>query len=363
MGHEFKIPMSTPNIGKEELEAISLAIKSGWPSQGKITEEFESLLSKYLSSNVVTVNNGSAALMSSLLAHGIKPGDTVVVPAFTFIATSSIPKILGAKIVLADVDKNTLNITPESVEAIVKRKKVKSVIVVDVAGLSVDIDAFSDLSKRYNFTLIEDAAQAFGTEYKKRKLGSFSHTTIFSFQIAKQLTTIEGGCIATSDKNIIKKISQIKDYGRNKKERYIHDIVGTNFRTTDLQSAMGITQLKKVEEHISQRNKIASEYMKKIKGIEFQTIPRYASRHSYMIFFALAKDKKTRDQYIKHLVSDGIDARKSWTPLNKQPCNPELHYACPNAEDVFERAFTLPIYNTMTINDANMIINSCNSIQ
>ena len=160
----FKIPISKPDLGKEEEEAVINVLKSSWPSQGKITEEFEARLSYYLSSNVTTVNNGSSALLAALIGHEIKPGDKVVVPAFTFVASSSIPKILGAEIIVADINQETLNVEPETIENLVKYHDVKSVITVDVGGQPGNIEAFEELSKRYKFVLIEDAAQSFGAE-------------------------------------------------------------------------------------------------------------------------------------------------------------------------------------------------------
>jgi len=357
MNKQFKIPMSKPDFSKEEEESLIRVFKSNWPSQGKITEEFEYLLSDYLNSNAVVVNNGSSALMCALLAHGIKPGDKVIVPAFTFIASSSIPKILGAEIIVADIDPGTLNTTPEIVEDLLKKHNVRFVIVVDVAGLPTDIDSFTELAKKYNFILIEDAAQAFGSEYKNKKIGAFSHLTIFSFQIAKQITTIEGGCIGTTNESIIKKINQIKDYGRNKNEMYVHDIIGSNFRTTDLQSAIGIQQLKRAQKHIERRNNIAEQYKKKINQVNFQKIPPFVSKHSYMLFFALANNKEERNNYTKYCSNNGIDVRKSWTPIHMQPCNLELKKCkCPNSEKVFENSFTLPIFNSMTLDEANIVI-------
>lgn len=361
MKNNFKIPMSNPDFTIEEKEAVIKILDSNWPSQGKVTEEFERLLSCYLNSNCVVVNNGSSAIMAILLAHGIKPGDKVIVPDFTFVATSSIPKILGAKILVADIDPTTLNVSLESIEKLVKENDVRFVFVVDVGGLPNDINALRELSKRYNFILIEDAAQSFGSEYKNKKLGSFEHATAFSFQITKQITTIEGGCIASTDSSFIKKINQIKDYGRSKTEQYVHDVVGTNFRTTDLQSAIGIEQLKKIEKHIEQRNKIANEYKNKIKKFKFQEIPDYVTKHSFMLFFGLTKNHNERDQIINHLNKHGIDARKTWTPIHMQPCNSELNKInCKNAEQIFDKALTLPIYNNMKIEDANTIINLFN---
>lgn len=361
MSFDFSIPMSSPDFGIEEKEAILKVFDSNWPSQGKVTEEFEQLLSEYLNSECVVVNNGSSALMAILLAYGIKPGDKVVVPDFTFVATSSIPKILGAKILVADVDPFTLNISMESIESLVKNNDVRFVFVVDIGGLANDIESLRDLAKKYNFILIEDAAQSFGAEYKNKKLGSFEHLTAFSFQIAKQISTIEGGCIASIDTSLIKKIRQIKDYGRSKTEQYIHDIIGTNFRTTDLQSAIGIQQLKKIEDHIEHREKIAQQYKKKIRGFNFQKIPNYATRHSFMLFFGLSSNQNERDKIISHLNQHKIDARKTWTPIHSQPCNDELkNLKFINSKKIFETAFTLPIYNNMKLEDANTVIDLVN---
>ncbi len=364
MPPEFRVPMSSPDIGAEEMDAVMSVLKSGWPTQGKVTEKFESMLSEYLSANVAVVNNGSSALLCSLAAHGLRPGDKVAVPSFTFIATSSAAKMLGARIVVVDSDPSTLNIDPGALEKSLRRHRdIKFVITVDVAGMPADVDAFVDLSRRYHFSLIEDAAEAFGARYKNRPLGSFEHTTIFSFQIAKQITTIEGGCISSLDRKILRAVQKIRDYGRTK-ERYVHDVIGANFRTTDLQSAIGIAQLKKVEEYVANRNKIAQEYMKRISIIGFQQVPKYVSRHSYMMFFGLAKDRRFRDRLVKHLVSRGIDARKSWTPIHLQPSNEELRrFRCPNAEDMFSRALTLPIYNTMTVDNARIVTDACNELE
>ena len=161
MKEQFKIPINSPSFGKEELREINKVFESNWPSEGKITKKFEMMISKYLSSNAVVVNNGSSALMSAMIANNIKPGEKVIVPDFTFVATSSIPKLLGAEIITADIDQNTFNIKAENVEEIVKKEDVKAVILVDVAGIPTDIDAFTDLAKRHKFILIEDAAQSF----------------------------------------------------------------------------------------------------------------------------------------------------------------------------------------------------------
>lgn len=345
--------MSKPDITEEEVAAATEVLRSGWPTLGKVTDQFEAALSDYFSSNVVAVNSGSSALLCALMAHGIKPGDKVIVPDFTFVATASIPRILGAELIVADIDRETFNVNPETVEQLVrKHKDVKAVIIVDVAGLPADLDTFAELSRQSGFVLIEDAAEALGAEYKHKKLGSFNHTTILSFQIAKQLTTIEGGCITTTNKEIAKKCRQIRNYGRNENQRYVHQLIGLNLRITDLQSAIGLVQYKKLQGYLRERNEVARTYRENIKDLTYQAIPSYVSKHSYMMFFAIAKNKACRDKYLTQIKSRGVDAREPWTPIHMQPCFPELNrliYA--NTKYIFDRALTLPIYNKMTSSD------------
>jgi perosamine synthetase len=363
MKDEFKIPWSKPSFDKEELNSLQKVITSGWLTQGKKTSEFEINLSEYLSSNAVVVNSGSSALACALLAHGLKPGDKVLVPNFTFFATYSVPKMLGADVILSDVDEFTLNMTPEIVEEIVKTEDVKIVIIVDVAGLPLDIEAFTELSHRYNFILIEDAAEALGSEYKNKKIGSFDHTSIFSFHIAKQITTIEGGCVSSHDENIIKKITQIRDQGRSISGEYIHSIIGSNFRITDLQSTLGIEQLNKIDTFLKTRNKIALEYQKNIKELNFQQVSNYVNNHSYMMFFAFAENSAMRDKYLHTLRTNGIDARLSWLPLNNQPVNDAFHKSVfPNSENIYSNSLTLPIYNSMTDDELKFVIETCQNV-
>jgi len=356
--NKFQIPFSEPDFGEEEAVAVQKVMKSGWPSQGKYTEKFQKKLENYLSSNVSIVNNGSSGLMASLIASDFKPGQKVVVPAFTYVATASIPKMLGAEIIVSDINKETLNIDINSFENIVKKHKVDFVMLVDVAGNSCDIDAFVELSKKYKFKIIQDSAQAFGSIYKNKRLGNYQHPTIFSFQITKTLSTIEGGCIATNDEKLMSKIQKIKDYGRSDVGRYVHDFIGTNFRITDIQSAIGIEQLKKIKKHITHRNKIASIYGKKIHKFSHQIKKEYCSLHSHMLYFIIAENKESRDNCLKELIKNGIDARTSWTPIHKQPYNlASKIFNCKNAESIFNNSLTLPIYNNMPIEYAEKIVN------
>ena len=360
---EIKIPMAKPVFEDEEKTGVMNVVNSGWLGQGKVTERFENLLSDYFLSKAVTVNNGSSAIMCALLALGVKPGDKIVVPDFTFLSTSSVPKILGATIIPVDIDQKTLNMDINALEEIVKNNDVKVVIFVDLAGLPNDIDSLTTLSKKYNFLLLEDAAQGFGSEYKNKKLGSFDHTSIFSFHIAKPITTVEGGCIVTNNTDLWKKCRAIRDVGRFGRG-YVHDLIGSNFRITDIQSVIGLNQLKKSERFISRRIDIAKRFKNEIMNLEFQSIPNYASRHSYMLFYAFTQNSEIRNRYVTTLRNNGIDSRIPFYPIHDQPCNPELKkYDCPNSRAIYEKAFTIPLYNSLTDSEVTLIIDTCNSIK
>jgi len=363
MSKKLKIPWSKPDFGDDEKQAILRVIESNWYSHGPLTKSFEDELSSYLDSNVSVVNSGTSALMCALLANGFQIGDKVLVPDFTFYATLSSAKILGAKIITADIDSDTLNLSPQIVEDIVKNNDIKFVIVVDVAGLPTDIDQFEELSKKYNFILIEDAAQALGSEYKNKKIGSFNHTTTFSFHIAKQITTIEGGCVSSPDKKISEKIKQIRDHGRISSKNYTHDIIGSNFRTTDLQSSIGLEQIKKIDQYLSRRKIIAEKYKENIKNVGFQKLPNFSIKHSNMMFFTLYSSKEIRDRNFQILQENGIDVKLPWPPLHIQPANPELNNNVhEHTKLISDSALMLPIFNKMTDDEVDYVIDCCNSV-
>jgi len=361
---KIKVPMSQPAFDTETENYMFDVIKSGWWSQGKITEQFEKNLSEYFPSNAIVVNNGTSAITAALLAHGIKPGDKVVVPDYTFIATSSAAKIIGAEILVADVDPNTLNVRPESIEKLVKENDVKAVMIVDMAGLPVDLEPIIELSKRYKFVLIEDAAQAIGSEYKNKKIGSFEHTTTFSFTVAKIITTIEGGCITTGNKEVLETLFHLRNFGRSGDGQYIHTLNSVNFRFNDIQAALGIKQLEKIDNFITRRIEIAKMYEENIENVTFQHIPDYTTTHSHMLFFVFAKNNEMKEKYLNFLQQNGIDARLPYLPIHRQPCNSELaNSKCPGADEIFEKAFTLPIYNNMTMDECKLVIDTCNKVE
>ena len=244
MAAERKVFWSVPDIGADEKQAVLETLDTGWLGMGPKTKLLEKELSAYTGAkHSIVVNNGTSALTTALLTLGIGPGDEVLLPTYTFVATASSVIALGARPVLVDCDAETFNIGPAQIEAaIAKHPKAKALIFVDVAGLPCDIDAIRAVAERHHLLLLEDAAEAFAGVYRSTRLGNFDHLTIFSFHIAKQVTTVEGGAIQTNRDDVVDKLRLVRSHGEGK-EKYVHVELGLNFRPTDIQSSIGLAQL------------------------------------------------------------------------------------------------------------------------
>ena len=349
------IPWSCPDIGKEEKEAAKRVIDSGMLTQGKETKAFEKDIKNYIGcKNAVVVNNGTSALITAMLAHGIGHNDEVIVPTFTFVASVNAILAVGAKPVLADSDPKTFNTTPELMEKYLT-KKTKAVIPVDVAGMPINVDAFAEFAEKNNLIMIEDAAEAMGAEYKNKKIGSFNHTAIFSFHMAKLITSVEGGCIAASDDEIAARCSMIQNHGMLQK--YDHKSFGLNFRLTDIQSAIGRVQLKKINKYLKWRNQLAKIYKEELgASFEYQEIPDYVDVHPHMIFGILA-GKRKRDYIMNYLKKNGVDARVCWPPVHMQEYHKKIfHGKYPNSEHIASRIINPPIGNVLSEEYLNYVI-------
>lgn len=360
MAAERKVFWSVPDVGEDETKAVHEVLQSGWLGMGPKTKQFEKDLSAYTGAkHSVVVNNGTSALLNAFIALGIGPGDEVLVPTYTFVATASSVIALGAKPVLVDCEPTTFNVGPAELEAVLaKHPKAKAIVVVDVAGLPVDLEAIRAVAHKHHLPLVEDAAEAFAGEYRGTRLGNYDHVTIFSFHIAKQVTTVEGGAIQTNREDLVDKLRLVRSHGEGK-EKYVHVEFGLNFRPTDIQSAIGIAQLKKADHYIQLRDRIAHLYMRELAGhLQFQHVPEYATRPTWMIFMALAANKGERDRLNAYLNAHGVDTRIPWPPIHRQPYFVARfgQVACPKADTVFERVVSLPIGNAMTEDDVRYVI-------
>lgn len=353
----ISIPWSPPLLGEDDKQAAIDVIKSGWMTQGKqVAALEEEMAAECGAKHAIVVDHGTSALMAALIGHGIGEGDEVLVPTMTFIATVNAVSAVGATPVLVDCDPKTLNVTPELLRAKIT-KKTRAILFVDVYGMPCDIDAISELAREYELDLIEDAAEAIGATYKGRQLGESQHTVVISFHMAKLVACVEGGCILTNDDEMAHFLKQVRNHGMA--GRYDYKVFGLNFRMTDIQAAMGRTQLKKLPLILEHRQNLVKQYKEGLKGlVEFQEVPDYVTSHPHMIFSIFLKDQGTRDGLIEYLNANGIDTRVCWLPTHQQPYHKEIfaNQSFPNAEALARTTVSPPLGNALSSDEVATVI-------
>ena len=355
------IPYGHQWIDKKDAEEVLKVLKSDWLTQGAKVEEFERAITKYCKVKyAVAVSSGTAALHSAYAVAGIKAGDEVITTPLTFAATAYTLDFLGAKPVFADIQEDTLNIDPEEVEKKITRKT-KAIAPVDFAGQPCDYEEIFKIARKYRLLVIEDAAQSLGAEYKERRIGSFSDLTILSFHPVKTITTGEGGMVLTNNKDFYEKLKIFRHHGIIKNpERggwyYEIENPGHNFRITDFQCALGISQLKKIDKFIKKRREIVKKYNNALKNIKEIILPtekenRRSAWHLYIIKLSLEKLKVSRKEIFEELRRESIGVQVHYVPLNLQPFfQKRFGYKeedFPVAENYYKRAITLPLFPKM----------------
>ena len=353
-----KIPQIQPWIGQEELEEIIDVVKSTYITENSATKLFEDKLSELTGSkHVVSMTNGTVALYSILKVSGIGPGDEVIVPDMTFVATSNAVIMAGAKPVFCDVDPITYCIDPKKASGMIN-KNTKAVMPVHLYGLSAEMDKFIHLCKDEELLLIEDAAQGVGVKYKNQHVGTFGDAGVLSFYGNKTVTTAEGGAILTNDKTIAKECYKLKNHGRLEKGVFVHEDIGFNFSFTDLQAAIGIAQLNKLDKIIERKKYIHDFYTNHLDGIDeigFQEIPRETTKP---VFWFTNIYIENLSHLQKHLSSNGIGSRRYFYPLHKQPCYTSMEsYDNPNSMYAYLHGLSLPSSYEITDSDLSHIVN------
>jgi perosamine synthetase len=321
----YKYPVAEPEIGEEELKNVIEVVKSGWvSSKGKFVEEFENLFAKYIGVKYgVATSNGTVALHLALVALDVGPHDEVIVPDLTFAATLNAVLYVGAKPVIVDIDPNYWCLDLSKLrEAITSRTK--AIIPVHLYGHPCDMDAIMEVAVRHGLYIVEDAAEAHGAEYKVRRVGSFGHIACFSFYGNKIITTGEGGMCLTNDEELAEKMKILRDHGMDPKKRYWHNIVGFNYRMTNLQAALGVAQLSKIERFIEKKRRIARLYAEELSSIEGITLhPEMPwAKCVYWLYSVLIDEEKmgiNRDKLAEKLQNYGIETRNFFYPLHEMP--------------------------------------------
>jgi perosamine synthetase len=372
------IPVARPSIGADEESALVEALRSGWVSQGPRVAEFEASFAEYVGAPyAVAVSSCTAALHLALLAAGIKPGDEVLCPSLSFIATANAIVHAGAIPVFVDVDCSTYNIDLWSFERAIT-VRTKAVLLVHQVGLPADLTEIIDVASKRGLTVLEDAACAIGAEYEGRRIG-LPHATIacFSFHPRKVLTTGEGGMITTGDEHMATRIRHLRQHGMSVSDLARHsssqvmvesyEEVGFNYRMTDLQAAVGTVQLRRLDEMLAKRRQLALRYTSRLASLPWLVAPLEPAglRHSFQSYMVRLRSDApvTRDQLMQALLDRGVSTRRGIMSIHREaPYRGDWDRLLPVTNMVTDTTLILPLFHEMTDEDQDYVIDCIEQI-
>lgn len=343
MSH-YQIPIYQPDLTGSEKTYVNECIDSSWiSSRGRFVNEFETRFATRIGiEHAATVSNGTVALHLALMALGIGPGDEVIVPTLTYIASANAVAYTGATPVFVDSLRNTWQIDPESVRRNIT-PRTRAIMPVHLYGQACDMDALSAIAQEHRLFIVEDCAEAFGTMYKGKHVGTFGDISTFSFFGNKTITTGEGGMVVSNDKTLIERARHLKGQGLATHREYWHDVVGYNYRMTNIQAAIGLAQLERADEFISRKRSLAELYRTALceLPIEFHA-EAPDTVHSYWMFSILVEHADQRDELRQHLANASIETRPLFYPMHTMPMYSRNYRKHIVAEDLAWRGINLP---------------------
>jgi len=374
------LPYGHQWLDDEDIAAVVEVLRSDWLTTGPKVDEFERAFAETVGvREAVAVSSGTAALHAAMYAIGIGPGDEVIVPAMTFAASANCVVFQGGVPVFADVSPDTLLLDPAQVEARIT-PRTKAIIAVDYAGQPCDYDALRSIAYRHGLTLVADACHALGGTYKGRPVGSLADLSVFSFHPVKHITTGEGGMITTDDPQLARRVRIFRNHGitsdhrqREQQGSWFYEMVdlGYNYRITDIQCALGLSQLRKLSAWVKRRQEIAQRYDVAFSevpavrplGVRAEVSPAY---HLYVVRLDLTRLQVTREQVFAALRAEGIGVNVHYIPVHLHPfyrkrfgTGPGL---CPVAEAVYEQIISLPIFPQMTDADVDDVVKAMRKV-
>jgi len=359
------IPIAQPELGEEEVNAVTEVLQSGMLASGAKATAFEEAFAGYCGTSfAIATSNGTTSLHAGMLAAGICPGDEVIVPAFTFFATASTVAMCGATPIFADVDPRTYTLDPATVAESIT-PKTKAVIGVHLFGQPFDVDALLEICSDHKIMLFEDAAQAHGAEYKGRRVGSIGTFGSFSFYPTKNMTTGEGGMITTDDPELARKARLYTNHGQS--EKYLHTLIGYNYRMTDIAAALGLVQLGKLDAYTTKRIENARYYDTHIRAPGIITpfaIP--GVRHVYHQYVIQITEQcpLSRDELITYLKDQGIGSVIHYPiALPDQPVFADYRASCPVARSLAQSVLSLPVHPGVTLDDCKKACSILNDLR
>ena len=381
-GRSSFLPFSRPTIGDAEIAEVIDCMRSGWITTGPKVERFTNDFAAYVGGrHASAVSSATAGLHLALLAHGIGPGDEVITSPMTFVATLNVIELVGAVPVLADIDRHTLQIRVDEVARRVS-PRTRAIVPVHFVGQPVDLDPVLDIARERGLTVIEDAAHAAGTEYKGKRIGSFPTTSVFSFHPNKNITTGEGGMVVTHDEDVMSRVTLLKFHGMSRdawkrfdragSPRYDVALPGYKYNMLDLQAALGIHQLPRLDAFIDARRRLADRYQAAFRDLDALILPEpvpYAARHAWHLYTPLVNiDALTidRDAFMAELKARNIGVGLHYTAAHEFSYYRDRYRWCagdyPDAHFVSERILSLPLYPTLSDAEQDDVIDAVRDI-
>lgn len=372
---ETFLPYGKQWLDEDDIQAVMQVLKSDYLTTGPKISEFEKAFAQYVGAKyAVAISNGTAALHAACFAAGIKKGDEVITTPITFAASANCVLYCGGQPVFADIDPATYNIDPYEIRKKIT-PKTKAIIPVHFTGQPCDMEEISKIAEEYNLIIIEDAAHAVGADYKGKRIGSISDMTTFSFHPVKHITTGEGGMITTNDEQLYKKLLLFRSHGITRDRDLMQEEyqgpwyyeqleLGYNYRMTDIQAALGLSQLMKADKFITRRREIASRYSQTFGNIANLIVPLlrdgcHSSWHLYVIRLNLSNLKCSRRDFFEYLQQEKIGVNIHYIPVYKHPFYQKNGYqdvTCPNSEQFYDTCLSLPIFPKMTNEDIEDVI-------
>lgn len=359
------LPFSRPSIGEEEIREVTEVLRSGWITTGPRTVQFEKEFAAYVGAkHAIALVSGTAALHCAYWALDLKHGDEIICPSLTWPSTANMAAALGAKVVFAEIHPETRQMDPKDVAKRIT-KKTRAIVPVHFAGAPSDLDALRDVAGK-KIRLIEDAAHSVGTEYKGKRIGGHGNTAIYSFHPIKDITTGEGGMLTTDDDRLAERVRLFKfhgvsrdawkAYGSTATAHYDTVLPGFKYNLTDIASALGIHQLRKLDQFIDRRRQIAERYLAglaEVDGIELPSPPPYPHRHAWHLFTVLVQK---RDEFMSRLKEENIGSGLHFEAVHRTSFYKKQSRKLPITESVCHRILSLPLFPAMTDQDAEDVI-------